>query len=171
MQTLRHKILASGIMISAVIWYFDAYHSDLLHDKRSEKLIIANDTITKEPLNSDGWVIYNPDIINRFYEKSAGLLSSRYTAGVPDFETADRPAAGNWTAVASLAAMAPQDFQSVTKAAGDMAVIWDVGSFVSSDTVYVSDLSLAEHGAHHISLRLRVTVRAAQESALMLQVI
>jgi hypothetical protein len=61
------------------------------------------------------------------------------TAGVPVFETAARPANGSWTAVVSLAGMTPQDFQLVTNAAGNMAVIWDVGSFVSSDTVYVSD--------------------------------
>jgi len=61
------------------------------------------------------------------------------TGGAPAFETADRPAGGNWTAAVTLATVVPQDFQLVTNAAGDMAVIWDVGSFVSSDTIYVSD--------------------------------
>lgn len=64
----------------------------------------------------------------------------RYTSGgVPSFETADRPAGGNWTAPATLAALVPQDFQLITNASGDMAAVWDVGSFVSSDTVYFSE--------------------------------
>ncbi len=61
------------------------------------------------------------------------------TGGAPLFETADRPAGRNWTAAVTLATVAPQDFQLVTNATGAMAVIWDVGSFVSNDTIYVSD--------------------------------
>jgi hypothetical protein len=58
--------------------------------------------------------------------------------GAPGIETADRPAGGNWTAPLLLAAGAPSDYTLVANAAGDTALVWNIGSFVSSTAVLCS---------------------------------
>jgi hypothetical protein len=90
-------------------------------------------------LSAEGTSATMPQIIADPAGNVTAMWLRYAVGGAPALETADRTAAGNWTAPTTLAAVAPQDFQLVTNTIGNMAVIWDVGAFVSSDTVYVSD--------------------------------
>jgi hypothetical protein len=58
--------------------------------------------------------------------------------GVPGIETANRPAAGNWSAPLLLAQGAPRDLILVINANGDAAAIWDLGAFSSGTSIHVS---------------------------------
>ena len=80
MQTFGNKILASGVIISVVIWYFDAYHPEIFERKLSDELTIKNDILTNETPGREGEKIYNPEIIARFYEKNRGILSTKWNS-------------------------------------------------------------------------------------------
>ena len=58
--------------------------------------------------------------------------------GVPGIETANRPAAGNWSAPLLLAPGAPRDLALVVNVNGDAAAIWDLGAFTSGTSIFVS---------------------------------
>lgn len=80
MQTFGYKVLASGVIISVVIWYFDAYHSEMFERKFSDVIPVRNNRITNDAPGSAGEKFFNREIIARFYEKSRGLLSTKWNS-------------------------------------------------------------------------------------------
>jgi L,D-transpeptidase YcbB len=80
MQSVRNKILVSGLMISAVIWYFNSYHPGMYLKELYVKELTSKDSVSKMPDGYDNQKIINADLIARLYKKSEDILSSKWNS-------------------------------------------------------------------------------------------